>query len=101
MIPLTTIPIIHPQVAARPLEDKELLLLADAGEVLVLNEAGALIWQGVEAGATVRELVAVLAAHYTLDETRAAADVESLLEALAAAGALELAGTVTSEPVTP
>jgi hypothetical protein len=98
MIALTAVPTIHPQVAARPIEDSELLLLADAGEVLVLNEAGSLIWHGVEAGATVRELVTALAAHYALSESRAADDVEALLADLIAAGALEVEGCPALTP---
>jgi hypothetical protein len=81
--------VIHPQVAARPIEDAELLLLADAGEVAVLNAAGALVWQQLEAGATIGELTRTLAAHYGLDEDRAQADVGALLHALTELGALE------------
>ncbi len=36
---------IHPQVAARLLEGRASVVLADAGEVLVLNPSGAALWQ--------------------------------------------------------
>lgn len=89
MIPSAAIPTIHPQVAARPIEDAELLLLADAGEVLVLNPAGALVWQQLETGASVEQIAAALAGRYTLDAARAQADVTALLAALLEAGAIE------------
>jgi hypothetical protein len=89
MMQQTTVPAIHPQVAARPIDDAELLLLADAGEVLVLNTAGAFVWQELESGASVGELTRALAAHYAVSEDRARADVTALLNELIEVGALE------------
>jgi hypothetical protein len=81
-------PLVHPQVAARRLEDAELLLLADAGEVLVLNAAGCLLWEGIEAGESMAELAQRLTVRYGLVEEWAQADAARLVDALAAAGAV-------------
>lgn len=82
---------IHPQVAATRMDDCELLLLADAGEALVLNAAGALLWQGIAGGEDAATLAARLTTHYPVPPATATADTLAFLAALAAAGAITLA----------
>ena len=79
---------IHPQVAAAAFEDCELLLLAAAGETLLLNESGALLWQGIEAGEDVAALTTRLTTRYAVTIATARQDVLALLRALAEAGAV-------------
>jgi hypothetical protein len=79
---------LHPQVAARALDGHEIVVLADAGEVLVLNPTGALAWQGLERGRSVGEIAEELAAAYAIDPARALVDVRALLEDLLALHAL-------------
>ena len=85
--PLTS-PAIHPQVAAAALQECELILLADSGEALVLNESAALVWQGIEAGEDVAALTGRLTTHYAVAPETACADVTAFLRALAASGAI-------------
>jgi hypothetical protein len=73
---------------AAALQECELLLLADAGQALVLNESAALLWQGIEAGEDVPALTARLAAHYAVASATARQDVLALLATLAEAGAV-------------
>jgi hypothetical protein len=82
---------IHAQVAAAPIEECELLLLADAGEALVLNESAALLWQGIEAGEDVGTLTTRLTAQYDVPIATAEQDVVALLATLAEAGAIVMA----------
>ena len=82
---------IHPQVAAAPLQDCELILLVDAGEALVLNASAALVWQGIEHGDDIPALAARLTAHYTVAPALAHADLLAFLQTLAEAGAIVLA----------
>lgn len=82
---------IHPQVAAAPLQDTELILLVDAGEALVLNASGALVWQGIEHGDDMAALAARLTAHYTVTPATAYADLLAFLTTLAEAGAIVIA----------
>ncbi len=79
---------VHPQVAAASLQECELLLLADAGEALVLNEAGALLWHGIEAGEDIATLTNRLTDQYAVLPTAARADVLAMLVTLAEAGAV-------------
>ena len=56
--------------------------------MLNLNDAGALLWKALEAGADRDGLVAALTAEYEVDDARAAADVDAFLAKLAQAGCL-------------
>lgn len=79
---------IHPQVAAAPLQDCELILLADSGEALVLNASAALIWQGIEDGEDVAALATRLTSHYAVAPETACEDVAAFLKTLTEAGAI-------------
>lgn len=90
MVELTAIPRIDPQVAARLLEDRAIVVLADAGEVLVLNPNGAWIWSQIDGRCTVGELAGRLGAAWTLDPAHAQGDTLSFMVSLAEAGAIVL-----------
>ena len=79
---------IHPQVAAAPLQDCELILLADSGEALVLNASAALILQGIEDGEDVAALSERLTTHYAVAPETAYKDVAAFLLTLTEAGAI-------------
>ena len=79
---------VHPQVAAAPLQDCELILLADSGEALVLNASAALIWQGIEDGEDVAALATRLTTHYAVTPETACEDVAAFLKTLTEAGAI-------------
>lgn len=79
---------IHPQVAAAPLQDCELILLADSGEALVLNASAALVWQGIEDGEDVVALATRLTTHYAVAPETACEDVAAFLKTLTEAGAI-------------
>jgi len=57
--------------------------------MLTLNDTGAMLWQKLEQGADMAELVKAVTDEYDVAEAVAAADVEEFLGRLAAAGALE------------
>lgn len=79
---------IHPQVAAASLQECELILLADSGEALVLNESAALLWQGIEDGEDMAALADRLTTHYAVASETACGDVTAFLQTLAEAGAI-------------
>ena len=82
---------VHPQVAAASLQECELILLADSGEALVLNEAAALVWQGIEVGEDVAAIADRLTKHYAVAPETACEDVTAFLQTLAEAGAIVMA----------
>jgi len=89
--PVQTAAAVHPQVAAASLQECELILLADTGEALVLNESAALIWQGIEVGEDVTALAGRLTTHYAVTPETACADVTAFLQTLTEAGAIVMA----------
>ena len=89
MFDTMTAPRLHPQVAARQLEDRAIVVLADAGEVLVLNPNGAWLWRQMDGRRTVGELAAGLAQACGVDEVRAQQDTSAFVQSLVAAGAVQ------------
>ena len=82
MISTTEVPALHPQVATRSIEGQALVVLADAGEVAILNESGTLLWEMVDGQHTVAELAATLASEYGLGKVDAEQDTIEFLETL-------------------
>lgn len=82
-------PQLHPQVAARLLDGRAIVVLADAGEVLVLNPHGAWIWQQIDGRRTVGELAAGLAQACGVEQARAEEDTSAFVASLIAAGAVQ------------
>lgn len=83
-------PRIHPQVAARMLNGRAIIVLADAGEVLVLNPSGAQLWQQIDGRRTVGELAAGLVAAHGLDLATAQEDTSTFVKNLVEAGAVQM-----------
>jgi hypothetical protein len=70
--------------------DGEIVALDEtSAEYLAANEAGGLLWRALAQGATREELVAKLAAEYSLTPERAAADTEAFIAALRERGLLQ------------
>jgi hypothetical protein len=92
VIELTRRVLQHTQAAARTVEDQTLIVLAQRGEVLVLNASGTWLWEQLAGGPAVGELVAGLAARYGLAQARALTDVQAFLDSLLAVEAAVLAG---------
>lgn len=76
-------------VRYRRIDGEAVVLRQDAGETLVLNEAGALILDLLAKGASAEETAATLAATFEVDAAAALADVASFAAELQAAGVLE------------
>ena len=78
----------RPGIAERIVDGEALLVNPAGGEILVLNETGALIWQLLDGSHDVAALVARVVAEYDIAPEPAHADVLAFLEALHARGAL-------------
>ena len=76
-------------LAERIIDGEALLVNAQGGEILVLNEPGAFIWQLLDGKRDVAALVACVCDEYAVEEAIASADVRAFLDALASRGALE------------
>jgi coenzyme PQQ biosynthesis protein PqqD len=67
------------------------IVLADAGEVTVLNPVGTSVWDLIDGARTVADIVAAIQAEYDVSAAQAEQDVAQFLNTLVEAGALTLA----------
>lgn len=83
-------PVPHSQVAAAIVDGQAVIVMADSGNMSVLNELGTRIWQLSDGSHRVEEIVQAIVAEYEVDEAQARADVDAFLEQLLALEALVL-----------
>lgn len=76
-------------VRYRQIDGEAVVLRQDAGETLVLNEAGSLILDSLARGRPVEEIADALAAEFEVDAQQAFSDVLVFAAELEAAGILE------------
>ncbi len=83
-------PVPHEQVAARVVEEQAVIVLADSGEVNVLNEVGTRIWQMIDGTRTVAQIANALATEFDVAPEVALADTCAFVQRLLEARAVEL-----------
>ncbi len=83
-------PVPHPQVAARVVDDSAVIVLADAGEVHVLNAVGTRIWELTDGTHTIQQIVDTIVAEFEVTPQQAQTDVEEFLQTLVDAQSLVL-----------
>ncbi|MEP7200069.1 MAG: PqqD family protein, partial [Chloroflexota bacterium] len=83
MNPLHQYPIPHKQVAGRVIDDEAVIILSESGEVEVLNEVGARIWELADGTRNVGEIAAQLVNEFAVAHAQATADVVAFVARLA------------------
>ena len=86
--PDTVRPRTRPELAERIIDGEALIVNAERGEIVVLNEAGAFIWPLLDGTNDIATIVARTCEHFEIDEATARADVLSFVAALAERDAL-------------
>lgn len=89
----------HPQVAARIADDEAIVVLADSGEVTVLNAIGTRIWELADGTRTGQQIVEAVLAEYDVSRERAQQEVEAFLQQLVDAQALVLQEQPSSDMI--
>ncbi len=79
---------VDPHARFRVMDDEGIFVLQEAGEVLVVNEIGAFIVEQLQAERSVDDVVTAITVRYDVDQDRARADAQVLLDALLEAGAI-------------
>lgn len=87
---LSQYPVPHPQVAARIVDGSAIIVLADAGEVTVLNPVGSRIWELIDGTRSGSDIVQRIIAEYDVTAEQATQDVQSFLQTLLDANAVVL-----------
>lgn len=98
MSALNMIPILAPQVVSRLVDEVMIILLPEIGEVKVLNEVGARVFQLVDGFTSVAEIAAKIAAEYQVSAEQAERDTLEFLRELQTSRALtiKVAGELNS-----
>jgi len=74
MVTLDSVPVFNPTVQGRRLETEAVLVLPGKGEVKVLNDVGATIWQLADGQRTVRDIARLICGQYQVTQAEAEAD---------------------------
>ena len=74
MLELTTILLRNPNVIARMAEDEAVLVMPQKGQVKVLNQVGAAIWELIDDKRNIGQIVNIICAQFDVDPDTAKAD---------------------------
>ncbi len=72
----------HAQVAARVLGDQTIVVLADSGEVNVLNPVATRVWDLIDGTHSVEQIAEMIASEYVVERQEAFDDVTGFLQEL-------------------
>ena len=81
-------PALHPQVATQVVNGLTVIVLADSGEVLVVNSLGTRILDLIDGKRSVAEIARQIEAEYEVPAEEARRDLDEFLQTLSEAGAL-------------
>ena len=81
-------PALHAQVAMQVVDDLAVIVLADSGEVLVVNSLGTRIVELLDGRQSVTEIARRIAEEYDVPVEEARRDLDEFLRTLSEAGAL-------------
>ena len=87
---LTSVPTMHPQVAERTVDGTAVIVLADLGEVKILNPVGTRVWESVDGKRTVQQIVDMIVAEFEVAASQAQEDVVDFLQQLVDVQAIRL-----------
>jgi hypothetical protein len=82
------VPMHHPQAASQLFEEQIVIVLADSGQVMVLNDTGALVWQLSDGQHSLEQICQAVVAEFEVDEETARKDIQALIDQLLEAQAL-------------
>lgn len=84
---------LDPQVAMQTVDGLAVMVLADSGEVLVLNPVGTRILELIDGKHSIAEIAGTIESEYEVAAETARRDLEAFLQTLREAGALAPAAT--------
>ncbi len=87
---LNQIPFASDQVAARVVDGSAVIVLADSGQVNILNGVGTRVWELANGSRTIAQICAAIQTEYAVTVEQAQRDVTTFVQSLVDAGALAL-----------
>lgn len=86
----TKYPVLHPQVAMQSVDGLAVIVLADSGEVIVVNELATRIVELIDGERSAEEIARTIESEYQVTEEEARRDLYEFLQMLMEAGAVKL-----------
>jgi hypothetical protein len=83
-------PVLHPQVATRIVEGEALIVLADSGQVNVLNPVGTRMWELMDGTRSVQQIADTICDEFDVAEDEAKRDLEEFVQQLIESNAIVL-----------
>jgi hypothetical protein len=87
----------HPQVAATVVDGQAVIVMADSGQVTVLNEVGTRIWQLSDGMRSLEEIIATIVDEYEVTPEVAWQDAEVFLGRLIEVQAIQMNDPQTAD----
>ena len=82
MLELTAIPTQNPDVIGRIVDDEAVLVMPQIGQVKVLNEVGAVIWELTNGERNIGQIVEEICVQFAVDPSTAQADALKFFDEL-------------------
>jgi hypothetical protein len=86
----TKYPALHAQVATRIVDGEALIVLADSGQVNVLNRVGTRMWELIDGTRSVQQIADAVCAEFEVTEDQAQRDIEEFVQELIGINAIVL-----------
>ena len=85
-------PMMHAQVATTIVDDRAVIILADDGDVKILNPVGTRIWSLIDGNRTIADIACVIGGEFDVSSDVAAQDAREFIQTLVDVRAVALKG---------
>jgi hypothetical protein len=75
MLVKTSVPVRNPEIIAKLAEDEAVLVMPHKGQVKVVNEVGAVIWELIDGKRTIELIIEEIVSQFDVDPVTAESDV--------------------------
>ena len=82
MLAKTSVPVRNPEIIAKLADDEAVLVMPQKGQVKVINEVGAVIWELIDGKRTIENIIKEIIAQFDVDPVTAESDVSNFIKEL-------------------
>ena len=82
MLDITSVPVRNPNIIGRMTDDEAILVMPQKGQVKVINEVGAVVWELIDGKRDVGQIVDEVCSQFDVDRVAAEADTLNFISEL-------------------
>jgi hypothetical protein len=82
MLIKTNVPVRNPEIIAKSAEDEAVLVMPQKGQVKVVNQVGAVIWELIDGKRTIENIIEEIVSQFDVDPFTAESDVFNFISEL-------------------